>query len=175
MHEERLTEKVKADSKLINKTISRFFNQILALNLDSFTPVKFRFILPEQKNYNELETKSKIIQNLTNSGYEIPAKYIIKTFNIEDITKKEPLLQNNKIELNRLNQTKELQTKALEEEILEYIATILDECNSYDELLDKLLEQYSFIDLKSLEDILLKEGLYASIEGSLKAGNDATE
>ncbi|WP_294967105.1 DUF935 family protein, partial [Sulfurimonas sp.] len=32
VHDDRLMEKIKADSKIINKTISRFLNQVLALN-----------------------------------------------------------------------------------------------------------------------------------------------
>uniref|UniRef100_UPI0025D4B63B hypothetical protein n=1 Tax=Sulfurimonas sp. TaxID=2022749 RepID=UPI0025D4B63B len=142
----------------------------------AFTPVKFKYILPEQKNHDELETKSKIVQNLTSSGYEVPVKYVSETFNIEDITfKKVDAPVNNRLSLNKQSNNDDLETRALEDEVLGYIGVIVDECNSYDDLLDKLLEQYNFMDLKTLENILLKDNIKATVEGSIKAGNDAKE
>ncbi len=175
VHDDRLMEKIKADSKLINKTISSFLNNVLALNLDTYKPVKFKYILPLQKNHDELETKSKIVQNLVSSGYAVPVKYVSETFNIEDITfKKVEAGANNHIELNKqiLKENNDLETKALEDEIMGYVADIVEESNSDDDLLDKLLEQYNFMDFQKFEEILTKENIKASIAGSISVGND---
>ncbi|WP_324171993.1 phage portal protein family protein [Sulfurimonas sp.] len=173
IHENRLFEVVKADSKLINETVSRFFNQVIALNLATFTPVKFSFTLPEQKNHEELKVKSETIANLTTAGYVVPTKHIEKTFNIEGVTFKPQAQSNNSIEFN--SQSNENELKAVDENIMNYIVSVVDECNSYDDLLKKLSEEYNYLDLEKLEEILTKEGLVASLDGSVEAGNDAKD
>lgn len=173
IHENRLMEVVKADSKLINETVTKFFNQVLALNLASFTPVTFKFILPEQKNHEELKVKSEAIANLTNAGYIIPIKHIEKTFNIEGVTFKPQAQSDNSMEFNSQENDDEL--RALDENISNYIVSVVDECSSYDDLLKKLEEEYNFIDLEKLQKILTSDSLKSSIDGSVEVGNDAKD
>lgn len=173
IHENRLMEVVKADSKLINETVTKFFNQVLALNLASFTPVTFKFILPEQKNHEELKVKSEAIANLTNAGYVIPTKHIEKTFNIEGVSFKPQAQSDNSMEFNSQETDDEL--RALDKNISNYIVSVVEECNSYDDLLKKLEEEYNFIDLEKLQKILTSDSLKSSIDGSVEVGNDAKD
>jgi phage gp29-like protein len=177
VHENRLMEVVKADSKLINETVTRFFNQVLSLNLASFTPVKFSFTLPEQKNHEELKVKSETIANLTTAGYVVPLKHIEKTFSMEGVTFKPQAQSNNSIEFNKTSSatSPEVEIKRLEDEILEILSPLIESCNSYDELLDKLHKEFSFMDFEKLEEILTKDSLVASLKGSVEVGNDAKD
>lgn len=177
VHNERLMEKVRADSKLLSKTITKFYNQILALNLASHTPVKFSFVLPEEKNQEELKVKSETIKNLSESGYVVPAEEVSKIMNIKNITfKKVEAPSSNHIELNKTNsKSNDSDTRILEDEVMGYVGSIVDECNSYDDVFDKLLQEYNYMDFNQLQDILTKENIKATIDGSIKVGNDAKD
>lgn len=195
VHEERLMEKIRSDAKLLNKTISSFFNEILALNLNSFTPVTFSFLVPQKKNEEELKTKSEYILNLSNSGYQIPCENIENIFNIKGVSfkqtnqvNKSKEKANNKIEFNKQKElNKEVQedfkkevnseneeesTKVLEDEVLEYLNTILQKCNSYEQLEENIIKEFNYLDLKKLQDLLLKDNIKEAINGSLNVGND---
>ena len=172
VHNERLMEKVRSDSKLINKTVSKFFNQILALNLNEFKAVEFSFILPEAKNHEEMKVKSETVKNLSDSGYVIDLEDINKMFNMKKITfKKQDETQNNHIEFN--SQEKDLEnTKALEDEIYSYVSSILNECNSWEELEDKLIAEFNYMNFEQLEKVLLQDNIKNVVEGTLSVGND---
>ncbi len=174
VHENRLFEIVKADSKLISETMTEFLNQVLTLNLPSHTPVEFSFTLPLQKNHEELKAKSEIINSLNSAGYFIPIAHIEKTFDIQGVTLKESKPSNNSIEFNS-KQSKDDETKALEEEVLHTFDSLMKQCNSYEEVEELLLEQYNFMDTSALEEILLRESLQESIKGTIEVGNDAKE
>lgn len=177
VHNERLLEKVRADSKLLNKTITRFFNQTLALNLASHTPVKFSFTLPQEKNQEELKVKSETIKNLSESGYVVPADEVSKMMNIKNITfKKVEAPSNNHIELNKSNsKDDDIDIRALEDEVMGYVGSIVKESNSYEEIIEKLDNEFRFMEFNKLEEILTKENIKSAIQGSLSAGNDRTE
>jgi len=171
VHDERLMEKVRSDAKLLSKTITIFFNQILALNLATFTPVKFGFILPEEKSHDEMKVKSETVSNLSSSGYVVPLEEMERIFNIKGIKfKAEPPKEDNHIELNAA-QNKD-NTQALEVELLAYVVSILHECNSYEDIEFKILEEFNYMEFNQLQEILIKNGISSSIDGTVEAGND---
>ncbi|ODS24183.1 hypothetical protein AB835_04705 [Candidatus Endobugula sertula] len=86
-HENRQTEKLRFDAKLIAKTITSFLRGLERLNFANPTKTKFKFDLKEDE---DLEKLSRVVKNLSDSGYDLEEEGIEDTFGFKIVGKKTP-------------------------------------------------------------------------------------
>lgn len=87
-HENRQTEVLHFDAKLIAKTITQYLNKLEDLNFSNAKGVKFAFDLKEKKDLTEL---SAVVKNLSDSGFELDIEDIEEKFGFKIVGKKEPV------------------------------------------------------------------------------------
>ena len=86
-HENRQTEVLHFDARLIAKTLSDYLTRLEALNFGTPQGVKFSFDLKEKKDLTAL---SEVVKNLTDSGFELDIADIEEKFGFKVVGKKEP-------------------------------------------------------------------------------------
>ena len=98
VHENRLTEKLKFDAKLINKTISNYLSRLEALNFANAKGVKFTFTIKDKADIKEL---SETIKNLADGGYDVDEQEMSERFGFtitaKEAAKPTPTNQNNQL------------------------------------------------------------------------------
>jgi len=175
---ERLKEKVKADAEFIEEEVTKFLNKLIKINTN-YSPVKFEFIFENEVNKKEL---SQIIKTLNDSGYEVDEKYISDTLKIP--VKKSSQVTSSKFQSENLEANSQLithnskLTKPLsyqEDQLLNanlsdvkdefnIVYKIINECNSYEEALNKI-EKFDNPKLEeALERIIFANSLLGRLE-----------
>ncbi|EAH9150335.1 DUF935 family protein [Campylobacter jejuni] len=179
VHEEVRLNVGEMDTLFLGKSIQKLLEQILKLNFAS--PAQFEFMFDTNKEIDE-QYLAGVYSTISNMGYEIPAEFLAKTFKIEGLKKKEISSENlgfNSLMLeknNRLSKDKiELNAKAEDEisdEIYEKIKAFWEECESYEELEERIFKEYPKISFEKLKESLDKKIALASMQALLDTGNE---
>lgn len=181
-HENRQKEVLAFDGKLIATTISDYLNRLEALNFAQPKGVSFSFNLKEQRDLKEL---SEVVKNLSDSGYELDPDDVENQLGFKIIGKKEPpknklaeastsnnsikapspetlpcgCISNNGSGQNKpydILDTKQPDTRAMEQALLSQIETLLTDANSFDDAYEALLDAYPNFAIDELEANLFK-------------------
>ena len=190
VHENRLKEIVRSDAKKISNFVTHYLRKLCELNFAQVPEFEFLIDMSDDEDATVLkikaetqEIKSRTVQNLTALGYIIPLKHIEEEFGIKDLKFSSPQ-ENNKVELNAQQKSLFLQdtvdkqsevcssSKELEDELVEQILSIANECSSYEEFEERLLEIYKDVEFAKLQESLSKAIFNSSLYGSYKVGND---
>jgi len=86
-HENRQTETLHFDAKLIEKTLSDYLTKLEALNFSQASGVKFEFNLKQKKDLVQLST---VVKNLSDSGFAIDVADIEEKFGFNIVGEKQP-------------------------------------------------------------------------------------
>ena len=147
-----------ADENIVNKVIKEIIKNFKELN---HIDIEITGRLKDKDDPNtELATRDKTI---TEMGFEFETEYIEKTYGVKVKPKDKNIIPNSKLlsfsktlPFDELEyQTNKFDTKTpltFQEQIIKTI----ENCKSYEELQDKLLELYPNIDTKDLEENLFK-------------------
>ncbi|EAH7576221.1 DUF935 family protein, partial [Campylobacter jejuni] len=179
VHEEVRLNVGEMDTLFLSKSIQKLLEQILKLNFAK--PAEFEFVFDTNKEVDE-QYLAGVYSTISSMGYEIPAEFLAKTFRIEGLKKKEVSTENyafNSLMLeknNRLSKDKiELNSSAEDEisdEIYEKIKAFWEECQSYEELEERIFKEYPNISFEKLKESLDKKIALASMQALLDAGNE---
>ncbi|EDP8221414.1 DUF935 family protein, partial [Campylobacter coli] len=179
VHEEVRLNVGEMDTLFLSKSIQKLLEQILKLNFAK--PAEFEFVFDTNKEVDE-QYLAGVYSTISSMGYEIPAEFLAKTFRIEGLKKKEVSTENyafNSLMLeknNRLSKDKiELNSSAEDEisdEIYEKIKAFWEECQSYEELEERIFKEYPNISFEKLKESLDKKIALASMQALLDTGNE---
>lgn len=140
----------------------------LALNLNFSNVANFSFGFDINTEVDE-KTQSEVYLNLTSMGYEIPIEHLEKTFKIKGLKKAEPKELNHSLssnlEANKL--TLPLPLDKLKLPAPTILDSLINECESFEEVYEKILLSYRGEALSSLEEELMRYLANAEIKGVL--------
>jgi phage gp29-like protein len=161
VHDERRKDYLQFDAKLLSVTINAFLNLVINLNFGTAKPFRFNFDTGDE---TDEELLSRVYLNLAQAGYEIPVEHIETVFKIQGITKKEitNYEANRRIETNAKTGNKPLtkidkgieDMKVAEKNISLKLAKILEQCGSYEEAYEIIMNEYEGEEFDELEDEL---------------------
>ncbi len=177
VHENRQKELQVFDAKLICKTITDYLNRLEQMNYGSPKGVVFTF---EQKKKKDLKELSEVVKNLSSAGYAVEEEEIERQFGFK-VTLKNSEVQTHSRKSHRLTQSNHSQQSSQplyedelgsqipgtkeEEALIENIYTLLTNAKSFDEAYQLLLDQYTEMDLTTLEASLFKAMANSQILG----------
>ncbi|EAJ5698577.1 DUF935 domain-containing protein [Campylobacter sp. FU_497] len=179
VHEEIRLNVGEMDILFLSKSIQKILEQILKFNFAN--PAEFEFIFDTNKEVDE-QYLAGVYSIISSMGYEIPVEFLSKTFKIDGLRKKE--ISNNELALNSLILEKnnaltkdkiELNANAEDEisdEIYEKIKTFWQECQSYEELEERIFKEYPNISFEKLKESLDKKIALASMQALLDTANE---
>lgn len=177
VHENRQKELQVFDAKLICKTITDYLNRLEQMNYGSPKGVVFTF---EQKKKKDLKELSEVVKNLSSAGYAVEEEEIERQFGFK-VTLKNSEVQTHSRKSHRLTQSNHSQQSSQplyedelgsqvpgtkeEQALIENIYTLLMNAKSFDEVYQLLLDQYTEMDLTTLEASLFKAMANSQILG----------
>lgn len=180
IHEEVRNNVGEMDTLFLAKSVQKILENTLKLNF-AFT-CDFEFVFDTNKEIDE-QYLSSVYTAITNMGYEIPVEFIAKTFKIEGLKKKEPsfnedlafnslvLEKNQKMTQNIIEKNAKAQDE-VSDEIYEKIKQFWQECNSYEELEERIFKEYPNLSFDKLKESLDKKITQASIQALFDVGNE---
>lgn len=180
IHEEVRNNVGEMDTLFLAKSVQKILENTLKLNF-AFT-CDFEFVFDTNKEIDE-QYLSSVYTAITNMGYEIPVEFIAKTFKIEGLKKKEPsfnedlafnslvLEKNQKMTQNIVEKNAKAQDE-VSDEIYEKIKQFWQECNSYEELEERIFKEYPNLSFDKLKESLDKKITQASIQALFDVGNE---
>lgn len=180
IHEEVRNNVGEMDTLFLAKSVQKILENTLKLNF-AFT-CDFEFVFDTNKEIDE-QYLSSVYTAITNMGYEIPVEFIAKTFKIEGLKKKEPsfnedlafnslvLEKNQKMTQNIIEKNAKAQDE-VSDEIYEKIKQFWQECNSYEELEERIFKEYPNLSFDKLKENLDKKITQASIQALFDVGNE---
>lgn len=160
-----------ADENIVNKIIREIIKAFKELNnLDIEIKGKLKDIDEPNK---ELADRDKVIYDM---GFQPTQEYIETTYNIkvQPVQKENSAIPNSKMSFskelpqNELSYQSNLIDLSKPFTFQEQILKIVEECTSYEELQEKLLENYSNFNTKDLEDMLYKNIANSDILGRVQ-------
>lgn len=169
VHERRLYEKRDFDARLLEASITRLLSVIAQINF-SKSQVRFSFDLEVKQDLLEL---SQVHKNIADSGFQIPPEQMSQIYGIEGITIRQasdPPQTNHlqPFQPNAQNPDQNQDLKPLEQAINGNLHRILTEASSYDEMLEKLAQNYTNMDLSVLENHLQNYLMNARISANVE-------
>jgi len=185
IHAEIKKEYLVFDAKSIGETINEFLNIVLEQNFTN-EKVKFSFVIEDNEGQKEL---SDIYKNIEEMGWVIPTEHIEKKFGIAGLvrrkdktTKPQEPSEPNKLEHNKSSKKKpidhidkellKLNTKELEDELLDSALKLVDKADSYEEAFEMMLEKFEDVELTELEDVFSTVIANSVIQGDFDASQD---
>ncbi|PZT47302.1 hypothetical protein B6S12_09725 [Helicobacter valdiviensis] len=183
VHEEVRSSVGEMDTLLLSVSINKLLNEILKLNFAN--PASFNFVFDTNKEVDE-SFLAGVYSTISSMGYEIPAEFLAKTFRIEGLKKKEIIPQdlqtegfnhlilekNNSLTKNKIEKEGENIQEEISEEIYSKIKRFWEECESYEELEERIFKEYPNLDFEVLRNALNKKIALASMQALLDTGNE---
>ena len=174
---------IDSDKKLIEKTFNTLIKWIYELNFtDGELP---QFILYEEEDIDKdlAERDEKLANILQVSGLKLSKRYFQKTYGLEDedfeesqqfsnfsasFAEKLPFFDQKTLDeaIDNLNPEK---IQKLMEDVLKPIIKLIQEGNSYEEIMEKLVETFPDMQISALEELLAKAIFVSELWGMLNA------
>lgn len=156
------------DAMLLGERITEFLS--LALSLNFINPSSFTFGFDINTEIDE-KTQSEVYLNLTSMGIEIPLDHLEKTFKIKGLKKVETTHNRNSTTWSSLQTNQARANHALPLDKLKLPApklldSLISECESFEEVYERILRSYQGEAFKELEEELMRYLVNAQIKGA---------
>ncbi|MBL4774476.1 MAG: DUF935 family protein [Mariprofundus sp.] len=204
VHENRQTEILRFDARLIAKTITAYLNRLEKLNEPNAQGITFSFPLKQKKNLLDL---SGVVKNLSDSGFLLDDEDIEAQFGFKIIGKKQAAnastssaTENNKVNgsgcaccntgMSRHSreggnpsapydaldqQAQGLSTQQVENELMDSILSTIAKAETYEQAYQSLLESYPDMPLDKLENALFNSRANSHLLGVAEIESEASD